>query len=187
MAILYLIRHGKAASTWGEVQDPGLSELGRKQAEAVANELAKIGPIPVYSSPLARAQETSLPLAQLWNCEPIIEDRVAELPNPDFDYSDSGPKHRKEWLKLVLNDQWPKLSQELQTWRQNLIDTLLGFSSDCVIFSHFVAINVAVGEAMSNNQVVSFFPDNGSITMIESSGSELRLIEKGKEMVTKVG
>lgn len=187
MAILYLVRHGKAAATWEESLDPGLDQLGREQAETVANKLANLNPIPIFTSPLARTQQTSRPLAQQWNCEPMIEDRVAEIPSPNFGIGGSGPKHRKEWLNQILHDQWQNLSKDLQTWRQNLIDVLLEFSSDCVIFSHFVAINAAVGQATSNNRVVSFYPDNGSITMIESSDSGLRLIEKGSEMYTHVG
>jgi broad specificity phosphatase PhoE len=63
MPRLYLVRHGRAAATFAEAADPGLDALGRSQAEAVAEKLAAIGPIALLSSPLARARETSEPLA----------------------------------------------------------------------------------------------------------------------------
>ena len=36
MTRIYMIRHGKAAAGWDGDADPGLNELGRTQAEAVA-------------------------------------------------------------------------------------------------------------------------------------------------------
>jgi len=33
---IFLVRHGEAAASWGESPDPGLSELGRRQAEVAA-------------------------------------------------------------------------------------------------------------------------------------------------------
>jgi len=63
-----LIRHGE--STWNREHriqgqlDPPLSELGRKQAELVANRLASKRPQAVYSSDLKRALETAAPIAE---------------------------------------------------------------------------------------------------------------------------
>ena len=36
---IILIRHGEAASSWGDDLDPGLSNLGKSQAEAVKENL----------------------------------------------------------------------------------------------------------------------------------------------------
>ena len=36
---IILIRHGEAASSWGDDPDPGLSNLGKSQAEAVKENL----------------------------------------------------------------------------------------------------------------------------------------------------
>lgn len=49
MPSIYLIRHGQAAAGFDGHRDPGLSDLGRKQAIAVADDLATLGPLPVYS------------------------------------------------------------------------------------------------------------------------------------------
>ena len=40
---LYLIRHGQPKAGFGEDRDPGLDELGRQQAAAVAKELESLG------------------------------------------------------------------------------------------------------------------------------------------------
>lgn len=63
MAKIYLVRHGQAASGWGLEEDPGLDDLGRSQARDAAQKLAPLGPLPILSSPKARARETASPLA----------------------------------------------------------------------------------------------------------------------------
>ena len=60
MAIVQLVRHGKAAAGFGAHPDPGLDDLGRAQAAAVAtmlNDQHTARPM-LLSSPLARAYET---------------------------------------------------------------------------------------------------------------------------------
>ena len=54
---LFLVRHGEAAST--HAADPGLNELGRRQAEAVATRLAESGADSLVHSPKRRARETA--------------------------------------------------------------------------------------------------------------------------------
>ena len=46
---LYLVRHGHAAAGWGDHPDPGLDALGRAEAEAMAERLAPLGPLPLVS------------------------------------------------------------------------------------------------------------------------------------------
>ena len=60
------------------------------------------------------------------------------------------------------------------------------FSYAAVIFSHFIAINVAVGHATGEDRVRVFRPDNGSITTFETDGGTLRLITLGREAETEV-
>lgn len=64
MATLFLVRHGRAAAGFDGHHDPGLDDLGRTQAISAAAHLAPLGPLAIYSSPLARARETAIPLSQ---------------------------------------------------------------------------------------------------------------------------
>ncbi len=82
MATIYLVRHGKASAGFDTHLDPGLDEIGRAQAQATADVLEPLGPLSIYSSPLARALETARPLAERWGVTPSIEPRVAEIPSP---------------------------------------------------------------------------------------------------------
>ena len=184
MAQIHLVRHGKAAAGFGSHKDPGLDEIGRAQAEAVAEMLDQChgGKRPVLlSSPLARAFETSQPLARRWHCEVGIETRVAEIPSPTQDLAE-----RAQWLQKAMQGGWSELSSATQDWRQALVDALLAQSQDCIIFSHFVAINAAVGAATNDDRMRIFAPDNCSVTTFNNSNGELSVEALGVTADTHV-
>jgi broad specificity phosphatase PhoE len=182
MPKLYMVRHGRAEAGFGESHDPGLDEAGLSQVEAVTRELERRGPLPILTSPLRRTWETAAPLARLWNLEPKIEHAVAEIPSPTDNLQE-----RVVWLRKFMAGSWRSASLPLAMWRENVIATLLAAKEDTVIFSHYVAINVAVGAAIGDDRVVVFSPDNCSVTIFENEGGLLRLIEKGREApLTKV-
>lgn len=162
MTTLYLVRHGHAAAGWGKAEDPGLDDLGRKQARKVAAALQPKGPLEVISSPLKRALETAQFTADRWGCEICIEPRVGEIAWP-------GEKGlvRSEWLDRVLSSNWSEMDQALRSWRESLLEALREIERDTVVFTHFVAINTARGHAKQDERVVSFHPDNCSVTIIE--------------------
>ena len=182
MARLYMVRHGHAAAGF-DVADPGLDELGRSQAEQAANSLRDRGPLAILTSPLARAQETALPLARAWASRPVVENAVAEIPTPpQFTVADRTP-----WLRKFMSGTWHDADVTLAEWRERAVETLAKISKDTVIFSHFIAINVGVGHALGDDRVVVFSPDNCSITVFETDGARLRLVERGHEATTKIG
>jgi len=176
-----MVRHGRAEAGFGDALDPGLDALGREQARVTAKRLADIGPLPIVSSPLKRARETAAPLAQLWKREPAIEEAIAEIPSQAKTLAE-----RAQWLRGFMAGSWREASMELAAWRENAIAALAALSEDTVIFSHFIAINVAAGAALCDERVVVFSPDNCSVTILESEAGRLRLIEQGHEAVTKV-
>jgi len=183
MTRLYLVRHGRAAAGFGESMDPGLDELGRSQALAVAEKLKSLGPLLILSSPLARAQQTAAPLAKLWSAEPAIEEAVAEIPSP----KGMTLEGRVAWLRKLMAGSWRDVSPELAIWREHCIATVAAMGRDTVIFSHYIAINVIAGAALGDDRVVVFSPDNCSVTVFETDGTKLRLVERGNEAsLTKV-
>src|SRR5580765_8738336 len=162
MPKLYLVRHARPAATWGEEPDPGLDPTGEKQAQAAARTLAqKLDRVPIYTSPLRRCRETARPLEQLWQQAAEVLEPVAELPSPPLDV-----RARQEWLRQVMDRTWPELndiapagSPDYLAWRQTLLDALARIPQDSVVFSHFIAINVAVAAATAREDVVCFRPD----------------------------
>ena len=183
MAKIYMVRHGRAEAGFGEPMDPGLDALGQSQAEDVAKKFAGVGPLSIISSPLKRARETAAPLAKLWNVEPIIEKAVAEIPSPWGMTLDG----RVAWLRKLMAGTWRDAPRDLAEWREDCIASVTEISRNTVIFSHYVAINVIFGAATGDHRVAAFSPDNCSVTVFETDGSSLRLIEKGDEAsLTKV-
>jgi len=81
--LLYCIRHGETTyNAEGRIQgqlDTQLSELGKKQALAVARALAAEPIELVISSPLARAYTTAEPLAKMLGVDIRTDDRLKEI------------------------------------------------------------------------------------------------------------
>lgn len=83
MTRVFLVRHGE--SVWNAQRrlqghgGVGLSEAGRRQAEAVAGWLAEtLGPAPVVSSDLARARETAEPIAAALGADLQLDEDLRE-------------------------------------------------------------------------------------------------------------
>ncbi len=181
MAMLYLVRHGRAAAGWDSDPDPGLDDTGRAQAQAVAERLNPLGPLQLVTSPMRRCRETSLPLADAWQREPTVELGVSEISAPM-----EGLSERTTWLRGFMAGTWVEADAERQAWRMNLVRALVDLPQDTVVFTHFIAINAAVGEAIGDERIVSFRPDNCSVTIMRSVMDQLELVERGHEAETQV-
>lgn len=176
-----MVRHGHAAASFTDDLDPGLNELGRTQATATAEQLTRNQPLQIVSSPLRRARETAAPLAQRLDVDIIIEHRVSEVPSPGLSLHERGP-----WLQEVMQGTWEDQSGALQEWRQELLDYLRSLTRDTAIFTHFVAINAMVSAAEHISNVLVFRPDNGSVTRLDSDGTQIKLLARGDEAATTV-
>ncbi|UCD66991.1 MAG: histidine phosphatase family protein, partial [Betaproteobacteria bacterium] len=71
-------------------------------------------------------------------------------------------------------------------WRETLLNSLPQMNEDRVIFSHYIAINVVVGAAQARDKVVCFRPDHTSVTCVEVSAGELKVVALGRENQTTV-
>ena len=179
---LILVRHGEAASSWGEAADPALSALGRQQAEETALGLnAKLAADTLLiSSPLQRALQTAEPLARLR--QQVVQENTAfrEIPSP------VPLAERQDWLKAFMTQQWCDQQEPLLAWRSNLLQQLLRLQRPAVIFTHFLVINAVVGEVRGQPETLCFWPDNGSATHLRSDGSRLELLSLGREIATRI-
>ena len=185
MATLYLVRHAKAASGYGDAEDPGLDDAGRTQAISVADELKALpNRLPLYTSPLRRCRETARPLAEAWGVQPIVLPEIGEVPSPPLSLKD-----RQEWLRKGMASDWATLqanappgSPNYAGWRSALIDAIRAMAGDAVLFSHFIAINVVVGAARKSEQVLSFRPNHVSVTKIDVGESGISIASLGREV-----
>lgn len=185
MATLYLVRHAKPASTYGDSVDPGLDDTGLAQAVGAAAELQKLpNRLPVYTSPLRRCRETAKPLADAWGVQPIVFPEIGEVPSPPLSLTE-----RQEWLRKGMAGDWAALqasappgSPDYAAWRSGLLAAVCAMAGDAVIFSHFIAINAVIGAAKKNEKVISFRPDHASITVIEAGEGGITIKALGREV-----
>jgi broad specificity phosphatase PhoE len=189
MTRLYMIRHGKPSSTWGQEADPdpGLDDAGRAQAEAAADALmalpAGARPTQVFSSPLRRCRETAQPFADRIGAVVQIDARFGEIPSPKaLSEAERGP-----WLRQAFASRWSDVKGDIDydAWRRT-VGEALAQQSGAAVFSHFVAINAAVSCVTGEDLVLTFRPDHASISVFEVTDGRLRLIERGPEAATQV-
>jgi len=180
MVSIYLVRHGEASAKWGEDPDPGLSALGRQQAQQVRDQLEACSNANIVSSPLLRAQETALPLANVLRESMTIDDTYRELPSP------VGLSDRQAWLKDFMKQNWEEQDQRIQAWRDAIWSSLFEIEGDTVIFTHFMVINAVVSRLTNASPTVCCVPDNGSITQLHLEGHALKLVELGHQHKTLV-
>jgi broad specificity phosphatase PhoE len=188
MARLYLIRHGRPASTWGgHDDDPGLDDVGRDQAAAardwLLNRAEAERPRLVVSSPLRRCRETAEPTAQALAVPIEIDPVVGEIPTPKGLTGEARPA----WLREAFQGTWAAIQGDMDydAWRGDIVASLAR-RGNTAVFSHYVAINAAVSKLTGVDQVLAFRPDHCSITVLETDGDTVRLVEKGAEAATGV-
>jgi probable phosphoglycerate mutase len=180
---IYLVRHGEAAASWGQSPDPGLSELGRRQAEAVGRQLqasVSHSDITLLSSPLQRARETAEPLASSLGLDVLIDDRFREIPSP------VPLSERQDWLRGFMREPWAIQPDALQAWRGDIVAAVAAFDSPVVVFTHFLVINALVGWFDKHNDTLVFWPDNASVTTLLHSADGLAVEQLGEQMRTRV-
>ena len=93
---------------------------------------------------------------------------------------------RGAWLRGVMAGRWADVEPALSRWRDSVVAALLALGEPTVVFTHYVAINVAVGRALGDDRVVVFAPDHWSVTVLEIASGALRLVERGAEAETQV-
>ena len=161
---LYLIRHGLAAAGLDDL-DPGLAPLGHEQAAITARALSGREPSRLVVSPLRRTRETAEPIAKAFGLEPEIREEVAEVFDPS-----TPPEERQATIGPFMEGVWSEQPETLQAWRRRVVETLTEMGSgdgDVVVVSHYIAICVAIGEAIRNDRVVPVKLGNTSITTID--------------------
>ncbi|MFF2370580.1 histidine phosphatase family protein [Agromyces sp. NPDC058110] len=84
---IHLVRHGEVFNPqgvlYGRLPGYGLSDLGRRMAQAAADELVRVGrPVTsLVASPLQRTQQSAEPMSAAFGLEPTLDERVIEPEN----------------------------------------------------------------------------------------------------------
>lgn len=184
MAMVYLVRHGRASAGWDVDPDPGLDSIGRAQAEdLVARLIARVDTaLSIVVSPMRRCRETAAPLAAHWATTPVVEPAVTEIPSPDGVPMGA----RTGWLRQAMAGTYGALGDRYTGYRDDIVAYVAGLREDTVVVSHFVAINAVIGACDADDRLVIRSLDNTSITVVDTADGVLRLVEGGHEADTLI-
>ena len=107
---LILIRHGlpeRVVTKDGSPADPPLSDIGHEQSRRMAAWLEDTHLDSLYSSPMQRAHQTALPLAELKGLEPELREGVAEYDRHSNHYipvEELKKLDYERWLRLMRGE-----------------------------------------------------------------------------------
>ena len=179
---IILVRHGEASAGWSMHPDPGLSELGFKQAaEAGKSLIEKISSYNLLSSPKKRAIETMEMMIQEKRCTFQLDSRFIEIPSDNVNADE-----KRDWLTKIFITPIKDLPQAVKEWRNSLIDWLNEIEGNVIVTTHFMVINTLVSYITSNNKISYFHPDYASRTEIFIKNGEMTKLVLGDDKKTVI-
>lgn len=98
---------------------------------------------------------------------------------------------RVKWLREAMRGTWNDVAEtsgeQYLAYRDNVVRTIRQMTTDAVIFSHFIAINVVIGAALGDDRLVIASLDNCSVTeVVVGPGGRLAIDEIGREADTLI-
>ncbi|MBO0876524.1 MAG: histidine phosphatase family protein [Pseudonocardia sp.] len=189
--MLVLVRHGQTESNVIKALDsrppgPPLNELGRAQAEAVADALAAEQVTAVYASTAVRARQTAAPIAARHGLQVQVVEGVHEVFCGDLEgRSDLASREAFEdvyasWADGELDRRLPggESARQLRErflpvvarlWRRHAEDGPCG--GLIVLVSHGAAIRLAAGALIGENAETRYVPNSGRVLLAPVPGS----------------
>lgn len=173
-----IVRHGEPAEAG--VEDPPLSDLGVRQAEATAAALAgslqedpAAAVAALYVSPQLRARQSAEPLSRMLGLQPTVDEQVAEFNYGRLYYSE---QHAAQMDAEAIADTMASIQDP--TFRERVrtgFDAIGATHPEgaVIVVCHGGVISAMVTAAVYNDQPI-FLPEYGSITRIRSFGGGMR-------------
>lgn len=177
--IVHLVRHGETAHNRDSLglgrEDARLTELGLRQARAVADELASASLTRVLSSPLSRAREMAKLIAAPHGLEVEVRDELLELDVGETEGIPLAVLREKyagflaEWLGPngpAVRMPGGESLEDLAARVRPIVGELRGGTGEAVVASHNFVIRVLICEALGIplGQFRSFAVDLASIS-----------------------
>ncbi len=181
---LLLVRHGASAdAVEGESfellegqGDPPLSEMGRRQAELVADRLARESVDAIYISSLRRTAETAAPLAERLGLTPTVDPDLREVFLGEWE----GGLFRQKVVdqdplavKMFAEQRWDVIpgaesSEAFGARLRGAVERIAAAHTDAtvVVFSHGAAIGELMAQATSAAPFAFVAADNTSISRL---------------------
>ena len=166
------VRHGQAERVGAG--DPGLTEQGVAEAQALANGLAGENFDAVYCSPLRRTIQTAEPVCAKLGLEPQLRDGIAEFDRKSSEYvllrdlrAAGDPRY-----EACLGGDLTSWGTDLETFRADVLGVLGEILTDhaggrVLVVTHGGVLNVLVASVLGLGGPWFFFlPDNCGITRV---------------------
>jgi probable phosphoglycerate mutase len=177
---LVLVRHAlptRVERDDGTPADPRLSDLGRREVEALVEFLAgePDPPAAVYASPMRRAMETAAPLAEGLALELQIDDDLAEFDRDSTAYvpiEEMRASGHPAWRAMVDGSYWdsvdlPGFQTKVTAAAERIIDERAG--TTVAVVTHGGVINMYVSALLGLAPAVFFDPGYASISRVRAS------------------
>lgn len=173
--MLIIVRHGRTeANAAGELlgrRDPGLDEVGRSQADAIARAIRGVARI--VSSPLARTMETAAAIGP----DVEVDDRLIELDYGELEGTPVGQVPAATWAAWRADTAWhPSGGESLDDLAARVwpaLDALCADAAhtDIVVVTHVSPIKAAVAWALGAGIEVQWrcFVQQASISRIATA------------------
>jgi broad specificity phosphatase PhoE len=186
--IVHLLRHGEVDNPYGLIYGrlPGyhLSADGRLMAEAAADYFAERPVVALFSSPLERAQETALPVAERLALPIVSDDRLIESWNHfeglKFGVGDGSLRHPGHWPHLCnpFRPSWGEPYRDVAARMSSMMETAreAAAGGEAVCVTHqlpiWIARRASEGRRLWHNPAIREAA-LGSVTSFTYSGDRL--------------
>ena len=181
---LVLVRHGQPHRVDHDPNgaDPGLTELGQRQAKAMADYLARDPFDAFYASPQLRAVETAAPLTATHGQSATIVEGVAE-----YDYGHTSYVPGEQWGPITA-EEFEALMRDLTSpeFRGRVIDAMERIIADhaggsVAVVCHGGVISTFIGHILGVDADHYFNSDYTSVSRVRASRSGRRSLETFNE------
>jgi len=188
---LLLIRHAlpQRVEAADGPADPGLADLGHRQAAALAEWLADEPLHAIYTSPLRRAVETAAPLAERHGLGTIVDEDLAEFDRHATDYipiEELKAEGDPRWQQMVEGDWSSEGTVDPEAWAaavvvavERVVDAHPGES--VAIVAHGGVVNIYLAHVLGTRQPMFFEPAYTSINRVLAARSGQRQIRSVNE------
>ena len=167
--------------------DPGLTELGHRQAERL---VAAVGPeiAALYSSPMVRARETAAPLAAALGREPTVVEGLREFDSEANHYVPvhEMARHDPEGLRRLLDGELPG-GVDTATFAERVGAAVEGIVADhpgrgtVVVVAHAGTINIWLARLLGLSRPLTFPLDYTGITRVLAGRDGRRIVRSVNE------
>lgn len=174
---LFLVRHAEPGRPDDPEQrrDPGLSDAGRAQAEAVAVRLGHQAWDALYTSPQRRSLETAFPISAAVGLESTVDDGLAEFDfGRPYVHLEDLMKAGNEVMAAFRREDFSAYGTDADAIRHRAVSTIESIiaahpGQRVVVVTHGTVINAFAGSFLGSRKLVFHHPTYTGVTGVKAS------------------